>query len=402
LRSLCCLWALLLAGCAGENVESGGAVRDSAGVAIAESDRPSWSAADRWTIDPLPMSTIGEAEGDSTYLLYRVFSALRLTDGTIVIGNAGSSQVRFYDGQGRYLRSSGRRGAGPAEFHEYSSLRMCRLTSARLLVEDAGLDRAHIINQQGENERTFTLSALGEGSAPSINGCFGDGSLLTMNVTRASLDAKPGSIIESIFEIKRFDTLGVQTGQLAQAKGRTRYVNPLPGGGWHYPYIPFSPEARVAAERSTVLLTQDGIAQLERRSLDGKLRALIRWRADRPSVSSIWERYKTESLAQMSEQQRTRYGSLYEVTLPMPDSVPAADAILVDALDHVWAMRYQLPWDTARVYEVFEPSGRWLGSLTSPRGLEIFQIGADFILGRHRDDDGVERVVVYRLNRKPR
>ena len=48
---------------------------------------------------------------------------------------------------------------------------------------------------------------------------------------------------------------------------------------------------------------------------------------------------------------------------------------------------------------VFEPDGRWLGTVRMPEGLDLSQVGEDFILGTHRDDLGVERVRLYGLTR---
>jgi hypothetical protein len=46
---------------------------------------------------------------------------------------------------------------------------------------------------------------------------------------------------------------------------------------------------------------------------------------------------------------------------------------------------------------VFDPDGRWLGGVETPVAYRIYQIGADFLLGRHRDDLGVERIRLYEL-----
>src|SRR5690606_37146833 len=94
--------AAALTGCAGDNAPSTEAavtVRDSPGIRIADS----------------PALQIGLADGAPEYLLSGVVSALRRADGTIVLVNNGSQEMRFYDGEGRHLRSVGGRGGGPGE-----------------------------------------------------------------------------------------------------------------------------------------------------------------------------------------------------------------------------------------------------------------------------------------------
>lgn len=65
-----------------------------------------------------PALEIGATTGEEAYLLHGVTDALRLADGTVVVANCGSSELRFFDEAGRWLRSAGGRGDGPGEFTE--------------------------------------------------------------------------------------------------------------------------------------------------------------------------------------------------------------------------------------------------------------------------------------------
>jgi hypothetical protein len=48
---------------------------------------------------------------------------------------------------------------------------------------------------------------------------------------------------------------------------------------------------------------------------------------------------------------------------------------------------------------VFDAGGRWLGDVAMPARFVPLEIGADYVLGRSRDADGVVRAVMYRLDR---
>ena len=48
---------------------------------------------------------------------------------------------------------------------------------------------------------------------------------------------------------------------------------------------------------------------------------------------------------------------------------------------------------------IFDPDGRVLGRLETPVGLEVFEVGADYVLGRYRDDFDVEFVQLWDLSR---
>ncbi|MEO8201379.1 MAG: 6-bladed beta-propeller [Gemmatimonadota bacterium] len=74
------------------------------------------SAPDTWRLSSLPAVDIGVAEGDGPQELAGASSSIRLPDGRIIVANSGSSELRFFDSQGRFLHTSGRKGSGPGEF----------------------------------------------------------------------------------------------------------------------------------------------------------------------------------------------------------------------------------------------------------------------------------------------
>ncbi len=75
-----------------------------------------------WRVSAKPILQIGEVDGDSAYMFYRVVNALRLPDGRIAVLNAGSHQLRVYDARGQIVFARGRRGRGPGEFNQPSRL----------------------------------------------------------------------------------------------------------------------------------------------------------------------------------------------------------------------------------------------------------------------------------------
>jgi hypothetical protein len=70
----------------------------------------------RWHFSEQPMMDVGVAEGDELYELDGAASSLRLADGRLLVANTGSSEIRVFDAQGRFLTRIGRKGSGPGEF----------------------------------------------------------------------------------------------------------------------------------------------------------------------------------------------------------------------------------------------------------------------------------------------
>ena len=81
-------------------------VRDSAGIRLVENVATA-EAAPVLRLSEQPVVRIGALEGAPEYLLNRVQGATRLSDGTIVVANNGSSELRYYDRSGRHFALSG-------------------------------------------------------------------------------------------------------------------------------------------------------------------------------------------------------------------------------------------------------------------------------------------------------
>lgn len=46
---------------------------------------------------------------------------------------------------------------------------------------------------------------------------------------------------------------------------------------------------------------------------------------------------------------------------------------------------------------VLDPEGRVVGSVLLPEGLEVLEIGEDYVLGMHTDELGIQRIRRYAL-----
>jgi len=73
-----------------------------------------------------PVLSVGTVDGAPEDALFRVRGAERLSDGTLMIVNEGTSELRLYDAAGKHLRSIGREGEGPGEFGVLTSARVIR------------------------------------------------------------------------------------------------------------------------------------------------------------------------------------------------------------------------------------------------------------------------------------
>ena len=348
-----------------------------------------------WTVAPTPTVSIGSADGALPYQLDRVFGAVRLADGTIVIGNSGSSELRLFDARGKFLRAIGRRGAGPGEFGEFSSVRPI-VYGNRIISDDGGNSRVLTFELNGRGTTSFRLDPSPSAARAFLVAPMGN-SMLGMAALGGGLRGPPGAMIQVTMQYAIYDTTGTRQRVIFEIPERPRIVHAYQGVT-HYPYVPLTAAPIVLATDSVIYLIRGDAPEIEVWSPAGTLVRKFTWPAKRVATADVWAKYRQAEMAGMtSDRDRTLYGHFYEMTLPLPRYVPLARGMLSDPAGNLWIERYRLPGEKKVEWDVLNPRGRPLGTVVMPEGLQVFQIGSDFVLGRVRDSLDVEMVRLYRL-----
>lgn len=349
-------------------------------------------------VSPNPSVTIGTLDGPAPTQLSRVFGALRLPNGTVAVGNTATSEIRFFDVTGKFLRTVGRAGSGPGEFGQYSSLTFFPTGNAELYVPDGGNGRINVFAHDGSYRRAFRLETPGADGMAGIAAIAGS-EIVGLTMRNAALRGAPGTRIDATYTYATFDGTGRRLRPLFDVAARSRLVHAYQGIT-HYPFVPFAPEALVAAQGERIFLLRNLSAEVEVWSQTGQRVATYRWPSERIKVGTIWPRYRAAELAAATrERDKVLYGHFYEMDLPLPEYVPVASRLVVAVDGSLWIERYRLPWTTKRTWDVLDRGGRYVGAVETPDGLDVFQVGSDFLLGRWRDSEDVEQVHVYALRR---
>ena len=373
-------------------------VRDSAGIAIVENRGELAADGGGWTISPEPTLEIGAMEGDEAYLLFRVWGATRLSDGRIAVANNRAPDVRIFDAEGRHQHTFGRRGEGPEDFN--SPVLMGRLPGDTLVVVDRLLRRINLYHPDEGFIRGATAVPEIQGYLLT-EGMFSSGSVLIQRSvwteempnglfrfpTQYRSVALDGSLEHDFGEFPGDETIysarEVEGGAMTMSSGR-----------------PFgkSPQAAVGGDRF-FFGSQDAY-EIQIWSQGGTLTHLIR--RDKPPppvtdahVAAVME----EMIDEADDTDQTRQFRRMFREAPIPDLHPAYGYLYADALGYLWVEEYRLPGDETRVTTIFDPEGRMVGSVILPKRFQIYEIGADYLLGRWVDELGVERVRVYAVTR---
>jgi hypothetical protein len=380
------------------------AIRDSAGIRIVENAAPAWERGREWSVAVRPAVRIGQAEGAPEYAFDGVRGAARLPDGTIVVADRGSSQLRFYDPSGRFLRATGRRGRGPGEFSQIMG--MIRLPGDSLLVNDA-FDRALVYDPDGRFVRIVPLRGDGDVPFSQLLGRFSDGAFLV----RSNLLLPPGMYRDTSPVLRlRPD------GALQDTLGFFPAI-PMAGRGITWQPVVFGPRPVFATTDARLYFARSDRPEARQYSAAGRLERLIRWPwTPVPVTDAQREEYRTRQVDLPGERGRPVPAELREQRRRVAEGAtfaerfPALSRLLVDRAGNLWVQDFSVSEVMQRggsqpiesepsPWRVFDPEGRWLGIVVLPARFQVLEIGDDYLLGIFRDGDGVESVQMFPLEK---
>jgi hypothetical protein len=371
--------AAFLAACASDT-DTESPSRETAAVEVVQNKDSQWAPGREWRVGAQPRIEIGSDARE--YQFAGVQGAVRLSDGRIVVGDAGSSEVRLYDPQGRFMSAAGRAGGGPEEFRRMGKL--VRATGDTVAVFDAATRRLSLLGPGGTFERTVTPAAATLGA--SFAGVLENGSYVFG--VPLPLPPREGLSRDSVVYLlvspdgTDADTLIVAPGgeqyQRVDGSRVSRMTNPLGP----------MPAASASGERISVGATDT--YEIRQFGPDGTATRVIRREVAPEAFTDAHFRRVADRFPQMAT-------ALAEI--PRPSQAPMFSSLLLDGEDNLWVQDYPSPGAPAVLWTVFDPRGGMLGRVALPPTFRPTDIGADYVLGVWTDDLDVERIHVYSLEK---
>ena len=389
-------------------------VRDSAGIAIVEnsgSARPTFSH----RIAATPSVQIGQQDGPPEYQFTRIVAVGRLADGSIAVADAEYAEIRIFDASGRFVRKMGRRGQGPGEFQSLGWIRV--LPRDSILAADL-TGRLTLFDPLGAVVRSWNLDApwpVPPPARPGFSGAvmsvtmvpnaFADGSFLSYRTA----PSRPGPELKTLRDtmvVARFSAGGVHLDDvgrflaLEKSMSRGEPVRRASGGvsiRISIAGVPFPRETFVRAGDS-VFYTGDGSTyEIQVRDRSGALVRIIRkLQPNRPVTADMIARHRVEMGGQRGTLDRPIAPAGLDAEF-YPRTLPAFAELELDAGRRLWVREYPAPGESPPRWSLFAPDGRFLGTVDTPPGVQLLEIGNTSVLGVWRDDLDVEYVRVYPL-----
>lgn len=388
-------------------------ISDSAGIRIIENPRPPEGSRLEWRIGPEPVVSIGEMEGDEPYLLHEVSSFFRMPDGRIVVANRGTEEVRVFDPFGTHLATLGGKGEGPGEFWTLGEVEPWPGDS--ILAWDFRDFGISIFDAGGNYGRTFFLQSGADHprDGPTPGATRADGTIFSVDELWYGVHGiDPASpVTADSARVEIWDGEGERLGDLGYLLDEE--ISLIRGSRGHREYVPdvYSGEFATTPWGDLVVAGPNKPYEIRAFRTDGTLARIVRLEheprapteadrqiyLERMAGGGVIEPRTGLPLPEAVVQDRRQFFEL----VPLAEHLPAFSAILTDETGYLWVREYDAPHDErpAPLWTVFDPDGRVLGFVETPVGLEIQQIGEDYILGLIEDEFGVEFVQVWPLER---
>ncbi|MDE0132324.1 MAG: hypothetical protein OXQ32_08720, partial [bacterium] len=361
-----------------------------------------------WWIESEPILELGLIGGADQYEFFQIQGATRLSTGAIVVLDGGSSQLRAFSPDGNHVWTAGGRGDGPGEMKSPTHIE--RLPDDFLQVQD-GVYRIRYApdGTLAAHDRLAVedLSALRffAWECP-VPGFVGDHVLAcrsNSDVRQMPRQTGPWRIetqlallpwqLNDITLLGRFlqEEAWVLPLEQTEFAGLRGYASPpmsqrglFAVGGW--------PRKLVFAENSADFVQ---VFDFARDSVPHGVSISIRNVRRPPTADELAAAWEAASDRRLN---RDRVGYL-KTHLPSPDSIPNLEDLVVDDLGMVWVGSYHLGSSAPQWYDVYDTQGLLLARVAIPTGVEVLEIGSDYVLGITRDDLGVERIVLLNLVR---
>jgi len=329
--------------------------------------------------------------GDSLVFLQSPVGAVRFDDGTVGVTDGMSQTVLLFDSRGAFVRSVGRGGEGPNEFSTPNWMGRCGSVTAT--VWDFNLLRfSEVHPSQGIVGQRHLRDAADVPRPPARLACSRGGRVVVLlRLTGERIEGREVSVLTAPL-------------YMVEPTGATRLIDAqVPVIEWlneERNYRPVSPTTHFALTDSLLFLAHSGSDSVQVHDLANRTTRAWSISGDRrrPTVQHV--RRDAETLTQFVSNPRARSEIIERyVEMEWPEFLPMFSALRVDPAGGLWIV-VSVPGDESTVLHSYGTDGRLGQVVTVPAGIEVYEVGDDYVLGGRIDPETMEpKVLLYRFRR---
>lgn len=345
-----------------------------------------WDSASTWRFEE--ELRIGPADEGPTSFSY-ILGLEVDPAGRIWVLESRPEEIRVFDAHGAFVRTVGRQGSGPGEFAQPAG--MAWTGAGLLMVVDQRNARFVFFDTSGA--RVTERRRPSSGFFSSYWGGVVDrqGAVHDIVPLRGSTRFQTAIVrLDSGFQVA--DTLHLPVFDAPaftfERRSGTSFMRSTAN-------VPYAPSLVWWLDREATLWF--GITERYR---------LVRMNAAGDTLRVIeraWTPVQVTEEAKDSAMERLQYfvdqgGSVDRSRIP--DVMPPFTQLRVDEDGYVWTRLSQPPGAAAARWDVFDPEGRYLGTVTLPQATQFFVVRRGKLYAVVPDEDGVATVVRYRIRNR--
>ena len=348
------------------------------------------------TLADEPQVRVGMLEGPTEYLFSTIEGGVRLEDGSIVLADEQTYEIRMFDARGRHVWTSGRQGEGPGEYGGVRLLRGCPGTA--ITVFDWSLDRITRLDRDGDVIDTRALAGTGVQPYGSP-ACSPNGDLVFVGWPESELDSRPAGVGE-IYRWEMAVSWEGDDGVVTLAEGIPGAERRTYGGGSGP--LTWGKSLAFAATGTGVWYGSADDYELVHVDWTGRITRIARWAGpDLEVTGEHMDRYLSTYLtrydtpAERRRFERERWPGIRD---DLPERFPAyeSDGLLALPDGSVWVTTHM--WRAPRKeLHLLDPNGMWVRRLTIPARSNLLDAGLDWVLLLERGEFDEQSVAVYEL-----
>ena len=373
-------------------------LQDSEGVQIVEATSPTWSEADVWRVDTVPVVDLTRSGSGVAHEFFRVRGMRRLSDRSIVVVDRGSNEVRLYSNEGNFITAAGGTGDAAGEFR---NIRLVENVGDTLLALDAS-GRVTVLDPRLAVLRVFDLPQ----GASTIHHLAGNEVMVQFIYPTMALYGRNRGLIRQPGRLYRYDTMGQFIDSIASTAGIEEYMSISENGGRTASRPLFGRSAHIAADGQRIFHGAANDMQVEELDVTGRTVRILRMLGfpldlTRDQVRAEREAYFQADLPPGVAELPAFLRQLIE-ELPTPTRRPAYGDLLLDPSGVLWLKPFFGRSETGvdEVWQVIDSEGTWLGGVSVPANFTIMDVQMDVLLGVWRDELQIEHPRALRLHRQ--
>jgi len=345
-----------------------------------------------WCTDDVVVRVTGGSDNPEAQPLHRVTGAHRFADGRLVVADAGSSSLLFFDRDGRFDHAAGRAGAGPGE---YRQLRLLAAFGGDSLVAfDGALRRVTVLDATGRAVRSFTISEVM--GTPTVRAVFEDGSTVVQVAIPFHSDSVQTGTYRPDLALLMLDREGGILRDLGRYPGESKFVLVTREGMMVGPLV-FGPALQVATAGRRLVVGASDAAQVHvfRDTVIVNVPVPFhRQPATTADFDAAMEEYLQGVPAPARSIERSRFDQM-----PRLDSLPVFADLRMGPDGEIWLRRELGPRDPRRLWWVIGNDGQPLAIARMPDNSDILELGPDWVVVSQRDSLDVEGVEILPVRR---